>query len=49
MVVAYRERYGITDHTPLGAKPDATQQRLVVYLKTCNLFQCVVFGLFLCS
>ena len=28
MVVAYRERYGITDHTPLGAKPDATQQRL---------------------
>ena len=28
MVVAYRDRYGITDSTPLGAKPDATQQRL---------------------
>ncbi|AZH80465.1 conjugal transfer protein [Microbacterium sp. Y-01] len=28
MVVAYRDRYGITDRIPLGAKPDATQQRL---------------------
>lgn len=28
MVAAYRDRYGVTDHDPLGAVPDADAQRV---------------------